>query len=59
MGKIIEATAYSTFKDNACISFTFVLRYRNEGFYSAPLTAFNKKAESEVFSMILASYTNP
>ena len=59
MGKITEATAYSTLKGNACISFTFVLRYRNEGFYSAPLAAFNKKAESEVFSVIMASYTNP
>ncbi len=55
-GQIHEWTSYSTLKNNACITLRFVLRSANLGNYPTPPPAFNKEAESLVFTQIMNTF---
>lgn len=60
-GQIYEWLAYSTSRNDICVSLSFVLHSANPGNYSNPPPLFDKAAESDVFAPILASFawTNP
>jgi hypothetical protein len=56
VGSIYDWTAYSTIRNNACISLTFILRSVNQGNYSPTPPAFDPAAESAVFSTIMSTF---
>lgn len=56
-GNIYDWVAYSTSKDNACISLTFVLHSGELGNYSTPPAEFDKTAESAVFDKIIDTFS--
>ncbi len=55
-GNIYDWVAYSTTKDNACISMTFVLHSTDLGSYTTPPSPFDRTAESKVFDMIISTF---
>jgi Ig-like domain-containing protein len=55
-GNIYDTVAYSTVRNNACISLTFVLHSTNPGNYPTPPPVFDKNAESAVFTTIINSF---
>jgi hypothetical protein len=55
-GHINKWTAYSTTRDNACISLDFVLRAANPGVFTTPPPLYDEAAESLVFGQIVSSF---
>jgi murein DD-endopeptidase MepM/ murein hydrolase activator NlpD len=55
-GHINTWIAYSTQKNNACVSLDFVLRAANPGVFSTPPPLYDKAAESAVFGQIMSTY---
>ena len=56
-GHVNTWTAYSTVRDNVCVSLDFVLRAANLGNFPTPPSAFDEAAETAVFGQIVATYT--
>ena len=56
-GNIYDWVAYSTTKDNACISLSFVLHSADLGSYATPPSPFNRVAESAVFDTIMSTFS--
>jgi hypothetical protein len=56
-GHFYDITAYSTAANNACISMTFVLKSVDPGVFPTPPPAYDKAAESAVFSTIVSTFT--
>ena len=56
-GSLHQFVAYSTQKDNVCVSFSFVLHSHNPGFFATPPPVFDYAAESAVFEQIVSTYT--
>jgi hypothetical protein len=56
-GNIYDWVAYSTTKENACISLTFVLHSTDLGSYSTPPAPFDRAAESKVFDTIMTTFS--
>jgi len=55
-GNIYDWVAYSTTKDNACISMTFVLHSGALENYTTPPSPFDRAAESAVFDAIMKTF---
>jgi peptidase M23-like protein len=49
-------TAYSTSRDNVCVSLDFVLRAANPGNFATPPPLYDEAAESAVFAQIVSTY---
>lgn len=56
-GNIYDWVAYSTTKDNVCISITFVLHSGALENYATPPTPFDRVAESAVFETIMSTFS--
>ena len=56
-GNIYDWVAYSTTKDNACISLTFVLHSADLGSYATPPAPFDRMAESKVFDTVMTTFS--
>jgi hypothetical protein len=56
-GHINKWTAYSTFRDNICVSLDFILRAVNPGVFDTPPPIYDEAAESAVFGQIVSTYT--
>ncbi len=57
VGNFYDWVAYSTVRNNVCVSLDFVLHSLNPGNFSTPPPVFDKAAESAVFSAVVATYT--
>jgi hypothetical protein len=57
-GNVYDWVGYSTQKDNACISLTFVLHSTNPGVFQTPPPLFDKAAESAIFPTIMGTFGN-
>ena len=55
-GHINTWIAYSTLRNNACISLDFVLRAANPGVFATPPVLYDKEAESVVFGQIVSTF---
>ena len=55
-GHINKWTAYSTKRDNDCVSLDFVLRAANPGVFTTPPPLYDEAAESLVFGQIVSTY---
>lgn len=55
-GHINKWTAYSTFRNNVCVSLDFVLRAANPGAFTTPPPLYDEAAESAVFGQIVSTY---
>jgi photosystem II stability/assembly factor-like uncharacterized protein len=55
-GHLHEWVAYSTLKNNACISMDFVLHSLNAGNFETPIPEFDKAAESAVFTQVMSTF---
>ncbi|MGZ9224378.1 MAG: NBR1-Ig-like domain-containing protein, partial [Anaerolineales bacterium] len=55
-GNFHEWIAYSTIKNNACISMDFVLHSLNAGSFETPIPEFDKAAESAVFLQMMSTF---
>jgi hypothetical protein len=55
-GHINKWTAYSTSRDNVCVSLDFVLRAANPGVFTTPPPLYDEAAESAVFGQIVSTY---
>jgi hypothetical protein len=55
-GNRYDWTAYSTIRNNACISLAFILHSANQGNYSPTPPAFDSAAESAVFSTVMSTF---
>jgi hypothetical protein len=55
-GNIYEWVAYSTLRDNVCVSLDFILHSHNPGAYPTPPPVFDYAAESAVFGQIVETY---
>lgn len=55
-GNIYDWVAYSTSKDNACISLTFVLHSAALENYTTPPSPFDRAAESAVFDTVMTTF---
>ncbi len=55
-GNRYDWTAYSTTRNNACISLAFILHSANQGNYSPTPPAFDPAAESAVFSTVMSTF---
>ena len=60
-GNYYKWTAYSTARDNACVSFGFVLHSTNASNYPTPPPEFDEAAETAVFEQIVGTsrWVNP
>lgn len=56
-GHLHEWVAYSTLKNNDCISMDFVLHSLNAGNFDPPKPEFDKAAESVVFTQVMSTFT--
>ena len=56
-GNLYQWVAYSTTRDNDCVSLDFVLHSLNPGNYATPPPVFDFAAESAVFGQIAGTYT--
>jgi hypothetical protein len=57
VGHLHQWVAYSTTRDNDCVSLDFVLHSLNPGNYATPPLVFDFDAESVVFGQIAGTYT--
>jgi photosystem II stability/assembly factor-like uncharacterized protein len=55
-GNRYQWTAYSTLRNNACISMDFVLHSLGAGAFEPPVPEFDKAAESAVFAQIMSTF---
>jgi murein DD-endopeptidase MepM/ murein hydrolase activator NlpD len=55
-GNIYQFVAYSTLRDNVCVSLSFILHSHNPGVFATPPVLFDYAAESAVFEQIVATY---
>jgi len=55
-GNLHQWVAYSTLRDNACVSLDFILHSLNPGNFSTPPPVFDYTAESAVFGQIVSTY---
>jgi hypothetical protein len=55
-GHINKWTAYSTSRNNVCVSLDFVLRAANPGAFTTPPPLYDEAAESAVFGQIVSTY---
>jgi murein DD-endopeptidase MepM/ murein hydrolase activator NlpD len=55
-GNIHQWVAYSTLRDNACVSLDFILHSLNPGNFATPPPVFDYAAESAVFGQIVSTY---
>jgi hypothetical protein len=55
-GNLYQFVAYSTSRDNACVSLSFVLHSVNPGNIATPIPVFDYAAESAVFGQIVSTY---
>jgi hypothetical protein len=55
-GHVNKWTAYSTFRDNVCVSLDFVLRAANPGNFATPPPLYDEAAESVVFGQVVSTY---
>jgi len=55
-GHINKWTAYSTRRDNVCVSLDFVLRAANPDVFPTPPPIYDEAAESAVFAQIVSTY---
>ena len=55
-GNIRQWVAYSTIKNNACVSLDFILHSLNPGNFPTPLPVFDYAAETAVFEQIAITY---
>jgi hypothetical protein len=55
-GNIYDWVAYSTVRNNACITIGFVLHSNNPGVFTTPPPLFDKTAESAVFDTTIATF---
>lgn len=55
-GNLYQFVAYSTQKDNVCVSLSFVLHSLNPGNFATPPPVFDYAAESAVFEQIVGTY---
>ena len=55
-GNLYQWVAYSTFKDNVCVSLDFILHSLNPGNFPVPPPVFDYAAESAVFGQIVSTY---
>ncbi len=56
LGNIYDWIAYSTTRNNACISLVFILHSANPGNYATPPPVFNKDTESAVFLTVMNTF---
>ena len=56
-GNLYQFVAYSTARDNACVSLSFVLHSVNPGNLATPIPVFDYAAESAIFEQIIGTYT--
>jgi hypothetical protein len=56
-GHINKWVAYSTLRNNICVSLDFIMRIANPGNFATPPVLVDEAAESLVFSQIVATYT--
>ena len=49
--------AYSTFRENICVSLSFIIRAANPGVYSTPPPLYDEVAESAVFEQVVSTFT--
>ncbi|HSB02640.1 MAG TPA: CARDB domain-containing protein, partial [Anaerolineales bacterium] len=56
-GNLHEWVAYSTLKNNDCISIDFVLHSLNPDNFATPIPVFDKAAESAVFAQVMSTFT--
>jgi hypothetical protein len=56
-GNIFKWTAYSTLRDNACVSLDFVLHSINPDVFPTPPPLYDEGAESAAFGQIVSTYT--
>ena len=57
VGHLHQWIAYSTLRDNVCVSLDFILHSLNPGNSSTPPPVFDFDAESAVFAQIVSTYT--
>jgi murein DD-endopeptidase MepM/ murein hydrolase activator NlpD len=57
VGHLHEWVAYSTSRNNACVSLGFVLHSLNPDNFATPPVVFDKAAESMVFGQIISTYS--
>ncbi|MEW6239278.1 MAG: NBR1-Ig-like domain-containing protein [Chloroflexota bacterium] len=55
-GNFYDWVAYSTLKDNVCVSLDFVLHSLNPGNFATPPPVFDEAAESAVFGAIVSTF---
>jgi len=55
-GHINTWTAYSTMRDNACVSLDFVLRAADPGVFTTPPPLYDEAVETAVFGQIVSTY---
>ena len=55
-GHINKWTAYSTFRDNVCVSLDFIIRAANPGVFSTPPPLYDEAAETAVFDQIASTF---
>ena len=55
-GNLYQFVAYSTARDNACVSLSFVLHSVNPGNLATPIPVFDYAAESAVFEQVVSTY---
>ncbi|HEX9838673.1 MAG TPA: NBR1-Ig-like domain-containing protein [Anaerolineales bacterium] len=56
-GNIYQWVAYSTLRNNVCVSLDFILHSLNPGNSTPPIPVFDYAAESAVFDLIVSSFT--
>lgn len=56
-GHINKWTAYSTSRENACVTLDFIMRIADPGNFATPVPLFDEAAESAVFGQIMSTYT--
>ena len=56
-GNFHDWVAYSTARDNTCVSMGFVLHYLNAGTSDPPQPEFDRAAESAVFAQMMTTFT--
>lgn len=56
-GNLYQFIAYSTLKNNVCVSLSFVLHSLNPGNFQTPPPVFDYAAETAVFEQIVSTYT--
>ncbi|HET9908972.1 MAG TPA: NBR1-Ig-like domain-containing protein [Anaerolineales bacterium] len=57
VGHLHQWVAYSTLRDNVCVSLDFILHSLNPGNFATPPPEFDFAAESAVFEQIVSTYT--